>query len=300
MLEPFGFDRYLLTSFTQQLPDYKWFFFAITQLGSPLTLAIVASLAFILGKNKLKSFAAILIIGMMFSVVIVEDVKDVFQRPRPEGANAVDFLIKGSYSFPSGHALSIFLAATVLGAYFGWRFYIAGYVMAIAVSLSRLYLGVHYPSDVLAGAAIGFILGELLIYAAYRLELCSNPGLLSYLLKLKFDKNKPVAWGNGPDVIMDIIIFLAIVLSIAAFFLNYAIIAIFLITAASLFIILYVARKGLQFDKNIVTSFTITSIVLIAALALLYLNSYILSLAIITVGYLAVISLPTANVKNLI
>jgi len=100
-------------------------------------------------------------------------------------------------------------------------------------------------------------------------------------------------------VAMDIIIFLAIVLSIAAFFLNYAIIAIFLITAASLFIILYVARKGLPFSKNILTSFTILSIVLIAALALLYLSSYILSLAIIAVGYLGIISLTVKKAKNI-
>jgi undecaprenyl-diphosphatase len=59
-----------------------------------------------------------------------------------------------SYSFPSGHACSSFAAATALVLAFpgkgGWAF-----VPAVLIAVSRVYLGVHYPSDVLAGAAIG-------------------------------------------------------------------------------------------------------------------------------------------------
>jgi len=184
MFEPFGFDNNVLTMFTQQFPEYEWFFFVITQLGSPLTLALLGSIGFVLGKNKLKVFSAILIIGTIFGMIIVDDIKEVVERARPGGANSADFTVKDSYSFPSGHAFSIFLAVSVLGAYYGWKLYASGYVLAIAVSLSRLYLGVHYPSDVIAGAILGIIAGEMLIYAAYRLNLCNNPGLISFLHKI--------------------------------------------------------------------------------------------------------------------
>ncbi len=110
VLGAFNYDQYILDAFVNQLAGYRWFFFIITQLGSPLALAIAACLTFILGKNKLRVFAAILVIGLLFSVIVVDDVKDIVQRPRPAGAEA-ELLTQGSYSFPSGHALCIFLAA---------------------------------------------------------------------------------------------------------------------------------------------------------------------------------------------
>ena len=61
-------------------------------------------------------------------------------------------------SFPSSHATSSFAAARAYG-----RLLPAGplYAAAVAMALSRLYLGVHYPSDIAAGAALGTVLGTL-------------------------------------------------------------------------------------------------------------------------------------------
>jgi len=249
MFEPFGFDSSLLTLFTQQFTDYKWFFFTITQLGSPLTLALLGSIGFVLGKNKLKVFSAILIIGTIFGMIIVDDIKEVVERARPGGANSADFTVKDSYSFPSGHAFSIFLAVSVLGAYYGWKLYASGYVVAIAVSLSRLYLGVHYPSDVVAGAVLGIIAGEMLVYAAYRLNLCNNPGLISFL-----HKNTPMPEElkiNGPDMVLSVSIFLAILASIALYFTDYESLAIFTVTLASIFIFRYILSSDMHYDRNI-------------------------------------------------
>jgi undecaprenyl-diphosphatase len=61
------------------------------------------------------------------------------------------------YSFPSGHTASSFAAAYAIQRGFGKRFGIPAYVLAALIAVSRVYVGVHYPTDVLAGAAIGTI-----------------------------------------------------------------------------------------------------------------------------------------------
>lgn len=288
MLEPFGFDNSLLTMFTQQFPDYKWFFFVITQLGSPFTLALLGSFGFVLGKNKLKVFSAILIIGTIFGMVMVDDIKELVQRDRPDRAKAADFTVMDSYSFPSGHAFSIFLAASLVGAYYGWKFYASGYVLAIAVSLSRLYLGVHYPSDVMVGAVLGIIAGEILIYAAYRLGLCNNPGLISLLRKNASRKEQPKI--NGPDRILSISIFLTILVSIALYFTDHASLAIFTVTLASIFIFYYILSSSMRMDRDFLLIFGILTLCLIASISMLFLGSYLLSMIIVLVAYFAIVA----------
>lgn len=296
MLEPFGFDNSLLTIFTQQFPDYKWFFFAITQLGSPFTLALLGSFGFVLGKNKLKVFSAILIIGTIFGMVVIDDIKELVERARPDGAKAADFTVKDSYSFPSGHAFSIFLAASVLGAYYGWKFYVSGYVLAIAVSLSRLYLGVHFPSDVLFGAVLGIIGGEMLIYAAYRLGLSNNPGIISLIYKKAIRSEKITI--NGPDRVVSISIFLTILISIVLYFTDYAPLAIFTVTLAAIFIFYYILSNGVRLDRDLLLIFGILALCLIACLSLLFLGSYWLSMIIVLVAYFAIMATTYGSKKS--
>jgi len=63
-----------------------------------------------------------------------------------------------SYSFPSSHATNIFALATILSnKYRSFRFYF--FSIALVVGISRIYVGVHYPFDVLAGAAVGTLCG---------------------------------------------------------------------------------------------------------------------------------------------
>jgi undecaprenyl-diphosphatase len=292
VIEAFDIDQYILMAFNHQLAGYKWFFYIITQLGSPLALTLLASAAFLLGKNKIKIFAAVLIVGLLFSVVVMDDVKDLVKRPRPEGASKTYFLIKDDYSFPSGHALAIFLAASVLGSYLGRKYYIVGCVVALAVSLSRLYLGVHYPSDVLAGAVIGIIMGELLIYAAYRLGLCDNIGLLSPMLKsanvasVKYDTS-----AFNRHWTLSAIIFLATASSVILYYVNYAPLTVFILAVAPMLIILYAGQSGIRISKNTIITFVFVSIGLVSALSMLLFGSYVLSLAIIIITYAAIFAL---------
>ncbi len=298
MLEPFSFDPSLLGAFTRQLPGYEWFFYAVTQAGSSLTLTFLASLAFLLGKNRLKIFAAILLIGMLLSTLVVGDLKDIFERPRPQNTGLTAYPTPESYSFPSGHAFTIFLAVSILGAYYGWKYYAAGYVIALAVALSRLFLGVHYPSDVLAGALLGMILGELLIYAAYRYGLCDNFGLVSYLIK-------PVDAGivhAGTERVLSVIVFLALPSAALAYNLDYAALAISILALAALLIVFYATASGLKYDPGLLMAFVLAAIGLISALSLLLLGAYGLSLIITALTYIILLALtvyrrplPTVN-----
>jgi undecaprenyl-diphosphatase len=74
-----------------------------------------------------------------------------------------------TYSFPSGHAATSFACATVL-AVFAPRWRVPFFVLATLIGLSRLYNGVHYPTDVVAGALLGVLTARLLLSANPRLS----------------------------------------------------------------------------------------------------------------------------------
>ncbi len=67
-----------------------------------------------------------------------------------------------SGAFPSGHAATAFACATVL-AWWDRRFAVPAFVLAAAIALSRVYVGVHWPLDVLGGAVLGVLLAKALL-----------------------------------------------------------------------------------------------------------------------------------------
>ena len=98
--------------------------------------------------------------------------KNLVARPRPCWINTdISLLIAmpEDYSFPSGHTLHCFIAATVL-MHYDKRLGIPAFVLAILVAFSRLYLYVHFPTDVLAGAVLGIGIGLLAVWVAEKIR----------------------------------------------------------------------------------------------------------------------------------
>jgi len=98
--------------------------------------------------------------GLLIGNVLL---KNLIARQRPCWINTdLNMLVSipTDYSFPSGHTLHCFIMATVL-LHYDRRLGIPALVMAILVAFSRLYLYVHYPTDVLAGAVLGIGIGLL-------------------------------------------------------------------------------------------------------------------------------------------
>lgn len=107
-----------------------------------------------------------LVVALFISMGLVDELlKNLVKRPRPEVLNQIPVMFFGhvsTYSFPSGHATIAFAAAYVLSkSHKKWaKFY---YLLAVLIAFSRIYLGYHYPSDVVAGALLGFAIGYISI-----------------------------------------------------------------------------------------------------------------------------------------
>ncbi len=123
--------------------------------------ACFGTLAYGLIKNDKyrKAEALELFIAVGGSIIITEVIKPIVNRTRP--ANAYPTLVftnsaTSGPSFPSGHAtLAFSTAATLTLQYKKWFVAVPAYLWAGTVGYSRMYLGKHYPSDVLVGAVIG-------------------------------------------------------------------------------------------------------------------------------------------------
>lgn len=98
--------------------------------------------------------------------------KELFGRVRPceslEGVRAIDGC-RHSLSFPSSHAVNTFAAATLFSLFYRrWVPWVA-YGLAGVVSYSRIYLGLHYPSDVVGGAVVGILCALVVVWMYQRL-----------------------------------------------------------------------------------------------------------------------------------
>ncbi|MFL9828035.1 phosphatase PAP2 family protein [Rhodoplanes sp. SY1] len=135
----------------------------LTALGSVtvLTLLTVLVLGYLVIDGK-RAAALFVLVSVAGGALLIDGIKLVIARPRPDlVAHMVDV---STYSFPSGHATAsavVFLTLGVLLARIGRRRRVKAYVIGTAIALtlaigaSRVYLGVHWPSDVLAGWCLG-------------------------------------------------------------------------------------------------------------------------------------------------
>lgn len=139
----------------------------LSTIGRGGAMWIVLGVALLVPRRTRRAGVAVLV-ALAVSELVVDDVlKPLIARPRPcqvDGSLATPVPCPGDWSFPSGHTTKAFAAATALVVSLprGARRFAAPVVaLAALMGFSRLYLGVHYPTDVLAGAVLGAVLGAL-------------------------------------------------------------------------------------------------------------------------------------------
>ena len=149
--------------YTFRSPLMTQIMFFITSLGSYFLIAgSVVILLFLLYKNHRKEavlFSLIVLMGAIINSLL----KIIIQRPRP---TFLPLIIEKDYSFPSGHSMDSFVFFITV-AYFAYHFTrnkklstiisIVCIILIILIGISRIYLGVHYPSDVLGGYIAGLL-----------------------------------------------------------------------------------------------------------------------------------------------
>lgn len=134
---------------------------SLTKLGDAGTVWIVLTALLLLWKKYRKTGSAMataLLLGYLATNLLL---KNLVMRPRPfDAIPQLQALIPaGGWSFPSGHSTSSMAAGVVMFCQLPRRAGVPALVLAILICLSRLYIGVHYPTDVLCGALIGVIMG---------------------------------------------------------------------------------------------------------------------------------------------
>jgi len=137
----------------------------ITRLGDCGMLWLAIALVFLI-TNRYHNDGLLIIISLLFCIIIGNVIiKLLCARMRPCHVNdKINLLISmpRDYSFPSGHTMSSFAAATII-ANANYKIGIVSFIVAILIAFSRLYLYVHYPSDVLVGAILGVVISISII-----------------------------------------------------------------------------------------------------------------------------------------
>lgn len=141
----------------------------ITLLGNGGAIWLLAAVVMLITK-RYRKYGIFMIVGLALGLLIGNIfLKPLIARPRPCWIDtSVKLLITNptDYSFPSGHTLSSVIGAAILTKA-NRKFGLAAIPLAVLIAFSRLYLYVHYPTDVLAAAILGVVIA-LAIFALGR------------------------------------------------------------------------------------------------------------------------------------
>lgn len=154
-LDVIGYDiisKYLISNFATPIAKN------VTQLGGAIFLILFAIILTLIIKNK--KVGIYIWINLGISTLLNQGLKYIVQRPRPTEFRIID---ETGYSFPSGHSMAsaafygflIYLIyKNIKNKYIKWGLIFTLSVLIILIGMSRIYLGVHYTSDVIAGFLI--------------------------------------------------------------------------------------------------------------------------------------------------
>lgn len=126
--------------------------------------------------QKLQEFGRDATEALVMATVTVTGLKYAVDRTRPNGA---------SYSFPSGHTITAFCVAPVIQKYWGWEAGVPAYALAAITDFARVEDYWHYFSDTIAGATLGIVIGNAVVYTPKGFSVSAFPGGLE--AKWEFD-----------------------------------------------------------------------------------------------------------------
>lgn len=157
------FDNYIINLFKYKSDILTNIMKIITFLGSALSIILLTVLLIIVVNGKRNKI--LILINVIVTTLLNQLLKNVFQRGRP-----IDSIIEESgYSFPSGHSMVSmafygFLIYLVYKSNIKYKGLIIGLlsVLIVLIGISRIYLGVHYPTDVIGGFTLS--LSYLLLF----------------------------------------------------------------------------------------------------------------------------------------
>lgn len=168
---------YLLNNLAGKSEFFNWFVIFAADYLQYVLAAVFLFLLFCAGYSRKEKIEIFLITATSMVVArsgVTELIRFLYHRPRPFMVYSVNQLVaNGSYSFPSGHAALFFAMATAIYFYnkkWGAWFFIA----AILMGAARVIAGVHYPTDILGGAAIGILSAYAVFYLVKKINYGGN------------------------------------------------------------------------------------------------------------------------------
>ena len=164
---------FLILDFIQQNIKNPFFDFLmplITALGDGGLIWIIAAVVLLI-LPKYRKGGMVLAIGLLAGIIIGNlTLKPLFARIRPfDLVEGIELLISAptDFSFPSGHTLSSFIGATIL-TMVNKKFGYVAIPLAALIAFSRLYLYVHFPSDILGAIVLALLISAALYFIFFR------------------------------------------------------------------------------------------------------------------------------------